>query len=52
MDKHGMRYYDPEIGRYLTRDPIGYGDGMNVYLYVHDNPINHIDPLGLAGAVG
>jgi len=30
-----------------TRDPIGYGDGPNVYLSVHNNPINHIDPLGL-----
>jgi len=48
VDNHGFRYYDPEIGRYLTRDPIGYGDGMNVYLYVGGNPINHIDPLGLA----
>ena len=47
LDNHGIRYYDPEIGRYLTRDPIGYGDGMNVYLYVHGNPASHIDPLGL-----
>jgi hypothetical protein len=47
VDNHGLRYYDPEVGRYLTRDPIGYGDGMNVYLYAGDNPINHIDPLGL-----
>jgi uncharacterized protein RhaS with RHS repeats len=48
VDNHGLRYYDPEIGRYLTRDPIGYGDGMNVYLYVGGNPINRVDPLGLA----
>jgi RHS repeat-associated protein len=47
LDNHGFRYYDPEIGRYITRDPIGYGDGLNVYLYVRNNPINHIDPLGL-----
>ena len=44
-----MRYYDPEVGTYITRDPIGYGDGLNVYRHVHANPINHIDPLGLAG---
>jgi RHS repeat-associated protein len=49
LDNHGFRYYDPEIGRYVTRDPIGYADGLNVYLYVHNNPINHIDPLGLQG---
>ena len=48
LDNHGFRYYDPEIGRYLTRDPIGYVDGLNVYIYVHNNPIKFIDPLGLA----
>jgi hypothetical protein len=48
VDNHGFRYYDPEVGCYLTRDPIGYGDGMNVYVYVGDNPINRIDPLGLS----
>ena len=47
LDNHGRRYYDPEIGRYTTRDPIGYGDGLNVYLSVHNNPINFMDPLGL-----
>ena len=52
LDNHGFRYYDPEIGRYTTRDPIGYGDGMNVYLSVHNNPINHFDPLGLCETCG
>jgi RHS repeat-associated protein len=47
LDNHGFRYYDPEIGRYISRDPIGYGDGLNVYAYVHNNPINFYDPLGL-----
>jgi len=40
-----MRYYNPVTGRYLSRDPIGYRDGLNNYIYVHNNPINHIDPL-------
>ena len=43
-----MRYYEPETGRYLTRDPIGYLGGANVYVCVFNNPVNHIDPLGLA----
>jgi RHS repeat-associated protein len=47
LDNHGFRYYDPEIGRYTTRDPLRYVDGMNMYLSVHNNPINHVDPLGL-----
>jgi len=47
LDNHGFRYYDPEIGRYINRDPIGYGDGLNPYLYVHNNPGNYIDPHGL-----
>lgn len=45
---HGHRYYDPEIGRCISADPIGYGDGMNVYAYVHNNPVTGIDPTGLA----
>jgi len=45
----GFRYYDPVLGRFLTRDPAGYPDGPNNYLYCNNNPINHIDPLGLWG---
>jgi RHS repeat-associated protein len=48
LDNHGFRYYDPALGRYLSRDPAGFVDGLNVYLYVRGNPINRIDPLGLS----
>jgi RHS repeat-associated protein len=47
LDNHGFRYYDPVIGRYISRDPIGYMDGPNVYAHVRSNPINRYDPLGL-----
>ena len=42
------RYYDPQQGRYITRDPIGLAGGWNVYQYPLA-PISKIDPLGLNG---
>ena len=43
------RHYAPSIGRFLEADPIGFGDGLNMYAYVSNDPLNMIDPLGLAG---
>lgn len=43
-----FRGYDPETGRWLQPDPEGIADGLNVYRYVHNNPVGRIDPLGLA----
>jgi RHS repeat-associated protein len=45
LDNYGFRYYDPEVGRYVSPDPVG--SGIPEYVYVHNNPINFIDPLGL-----
>lgn len=41
------RWYSPSLGRFMQTDPIGYGDGLNWYNYVHGDPVNLIDPTGL-----
>jgi RHS repeat-associated protein len=41
-----FRYYDPDIGRFATQDPIGLDGGINLYQYA-PNPVRWIDPLGL-----
>jgi RHS repeat-associated protein len=42
------RYYDPEVGRFISKDPIGFfGGDLNLYAYVGNNPIDWIDPSGL-----
>jgi len=42
-----FRYYDPDVGRFVSQDPIGLAGGTNIYQYA-PNPLMWIDPLGLA----
>ena len=41
-----FRYYDPDVGRFIHQDPIGYDGGFNLYQYA-SNPIISVDPYGL-----
>ncbi|CAI1683519.1 Cell wall-associated polypeptide CWBP200 [Serratia ficaria] len=41
-----FRYYEPEVGRFTTQDPIGLRGGLNLYQYA-PNPLGWVDPLGL-----
>ena len=41
------RYYDPQIGRFISEDPIRFSGGINFYAYVLDDPIGKRDPNGL-----
>ncbi|WP_332846084.1 RHS repeat-associated core domain-containing protein [Pseudomonas lactucae] len=45
------RYYNPDIGRYLTPDPVKLAGGINAYQYV-PNPTGWVDPLGLSRCPG
>ncbi|MEO8307657.1 MAG: RHS repeat-associated core domain-containing protein [Pseudomonadota bacterium] len=40
------RFYSRETGRFLSPDPIGYADSMNMYGYVGGDPVNLVDPFG------
>lgn len=45
----GRRYYDPKIARWITADPLSFDAGPNLYAYVNNSPLTHIDLYGLWG---
>jgi RHS repeat-associated protein len=48
---YGHRYYDPVVGRWPSRDPIGERGGLNLYGFVGNSATAVIDPFGLEGSV-
>lgn len=40
------RWYEPQLGRFLSEDPIGLWGGINLYIYANGNPSFYVDPSG------
>ena len=43
------RFYNPQLARWMSRDPLGMVDGPNLYAYVSGRPITYVDPDGRLG---
>jgi RHS repeat-associated protein len=46
LTRYGLRVYDPETARWMSKDPAGFVSGPNLYAYADNDPVNLIDPLG------
>ena len=44
---YGYRYYSPQLGRWLSRDPIGERGGVNLYCFCNNKAPNSLDSYGL-----
>ena len=49
LDLHYLeqRYYEADSGRFISRDPIRWAGGLNLYAYTENDPVNSVDPNGL-----
>jgi RHS repeat-associated protein len=47
LNFYRARYYDPNVGRFISEDPIRFDGGFDFYVYVENNPVLYIDPMGL-----
>jgi RHS repeat-associated protein len=45
--RFGARDYDPSVGRWTSKEPLGFGGALNWYVYVSNDPVNWVDPSGL-----
>ena len=45
---YGLRYYKPELGRWINRDPIEERGGLNLYVFIQNRGMNAIDLFGLS----
>ena len=51
LSYYGYRFYAPDMGKWLNRDPLGEAGGINLYGYVERNPVSHVDPAGEDGGL-
>jgi RHS repeat-associated protein len=49
LDYYCARYYSPQLGRFISEDPIGFAGGINYYAYALNSPTNFTDPFGTSG---
>jgi uncharacterized protein RhaS with RHS repeats len=47
MYNYGYRYYHPDLGRWVSRDPLGEEGGLNLYVFVRNDGIHNVDEFGL-----
>src|SRR3989338_5300026 len=40
------RFYDPQVGRFVSEDPVGLAGGPNPYVFAGNDPVNRRDPSG------